>query len=286
MAFTDTDLKEKDKLVWAGLKRAQSQQSAAAGAINKLKSEVPDYADFKSHLDAYDLDGDSSDEDISNFTQFKTYLQDKNFTSDEADNFIAKIKNNFEDDDNSGTTYDEFEAFAESQSTYTELKNGFSSETALTSGEEDEDGNPIGGIRVLEGGGVTYAGVSTSQTTTEVFGRRIEHSQSNAPAADDGDINYSNIRVTSGDDKATNVSSNNTDMTIAADVENTASVERQVSVTLLFDGSVRSSKSVVIGSSSTVTVSFTESDADAQYDAEIGDAGPLTVSWAASGVAL
>jgi len=281
MAFTNSGLSEEKKLVWAGLKRAQQDTSEVVGEFNKLRNEVGEYDVFKSDLDAYDLDGDGTDEDISSYTNFKTYLTDNGFSSSEADAFIDKIRANFEDEDSSGTSWDEFEDFAESQESYTELKNGFGTQVSLTTGEETPDGEPTGGIRVLEGGGITYGGVSTSVTTTEIFGRRIELSQASAGRDESGSINYSNIRVTDGDDKASNVATVNTTMTIAADIENTNADTRNITATLTFDGSVRASKTLLVNGGSTRTVSFEVRDGDYTcYEAKIGDAGPLSVCWA------
>lgn len=271
MAFTDSGLSEEKKQIWAGLRRAQKDDSVVAGDLDRLEANVGDYPTFKADLDSYNGD-------ITNFTEFKTYLTDAekgDFTSDQADAFIDKIKNAFTDQDSSGTTYDEFEDAAEAADSYDELKNEFGTSVSLTTGQT-EDGEPVAGLRVLEGGGVTFAGVTVNVTTTEVFGRRIEFSQQEAARADDGTINYSNLST----DDADNVLNIGETVQISADVQNTNSGRRRVSVVLTRDGAVEQEQTVTIEGSTTKTVSFaqTEDEYDC-WDFAIGDLSAIMICW-------
>lgn len=278
MAFTNSSLSEEKKQVWAGLRRAQQDESVVVGEFNRLANNVGDYSTFKSDLDSYDGG-------IDDFTDLKAYLTDGSkgdFSSDEADAFIDKIQNSFTDEDSSGSVYDEFEDAAESASSYDELKNEFGTAVSLEYGET-ADGESVAGIRVLEGGGVTHAGVSTNVTTTEVFGRRIEFSQSNAARAEDGQINFSNLRT----DDADNVVPVGATITISVDVQNTNSGGRSVSVALTLDGSVEKEKTVNVPGGTTVTVDFdVREDEYVCYDVAVADLSPITVCWAPSEILL
>jgi len=282
MTFTDSELTAEKKLIWAGLKRAQQDLSTVKKEIDKLSSNV-DWATFQGHLDAYDLDNDGNDEDISDFTQFQTYLETEHgFTADEATTFIDKIKNSFSDTDSSGSVYDEFEDYVEGTATsFTQLQNKFGTTTSVTTEQKTEDGQPVAGIRVHDTAGVSYAGVNVEPGTTEVFGRRIEFSQQDPPRAEDGDISYSNLAT----DDADNVVTVFADIEISADVTNTNSGDRKVTVALTRDGSVVQERTVTVNGGGTKTVAFTESyDSSVCYDYSIGGLSPITVCWVPAGL--
>lgn len=276
MTFTTSGLAEEKKLVWAGLRRAQQDTSVVVGEFNRLANNVGDYSTFKADLDSYDSG-------IDNFTEFKTYLEDSNkgdFTTAQADAFIDKIKDSFTDEDSSGSTYDEFEDAAEAANSYDELKNQFGTSVSLSYGET-ADGERVAGIRVIEGGGVTYAGVTTSVTTTEIFGRRIEFSQQEAGRAEDGSITFSNLTT----DDADNVLNVGSTVQISVDVQNSNTGERSVSVALTRDGSVVQEKTVTVPGSTTKTVNFDQSEDEyGCWDFTVADLSPITICWTPPGL--
>jgi len=282
MGYTDSELTEEKKLIWAGLKRAQSDQSAVVGELNRIKSNI-EWSTYVAHHDAYDLDGDGTDENISNFSQFKTYLENEHgFSTDEAQAYVDKIKNSFTDDNSSGSVYDEYEDYVENQAnSYDELKNKFGTVTAMTTEQQTETGEPVAGIRVHDTAGVSYAGVSVEAGTTEIFGRRIEISQQDPPRAEDGSINYSNLTTSDSDNVVTVYET----IKISADVQNTNSGDRRVTVTLTEDGSVHAEKTVDIDAGSTRTVSFNVSKREyVCHDYAIADLSAVTVCWVPSGL--
>lgn len=282
MGYTNADLSEEKKLIWAGLKRAQQDQSAVVGELNRIKSNI-EWDTFVAHHDAYDLDGDGTDEDISDFTQFRTYVEKEHgFTTDESQAFVDKIKNSFTDDDSSGSVYDEYEAYVEgTASSYDELKNKFGTVTAMTTEQKTESGQPVAGIRVHDTAGVSYAGVSVEPGTTEIFGRRVEFSQQAPPRAEDGTISYSNLQT----DDADNVVTVYGTITISADVTNSNSGDRRVTVSLTEDGSVVQEKTVDVNGGSTKTVSFDVRKTEyVCHDYTIGPLSPVTVCWVPEGL--
>jgi hypothetical protein len=283
MGYTDSELTEEKKLIWAGLKRAQQDQSAIVGEINRVENNV-EWDTYVTHHDSYDLDGDGTDEDISNFSQFKTYLQDEHgFTAEEAQAYVDKIKNSFTDDNNSGSVFDEYEDYVKNTSTYDKLKNKFGTVTAMTTEQQTGSGEPVAGIRVHDTAGVSYDGVNVKAGTTEIFGTRVELSQQAPPRAEDGTISYANLSTSDSD----NVVNRNQTITISADVTNSNSGNRQVTVTLTEDGSVHSEKTVDVDGGTTKTVSFNVTKTEyVCHDYAIADLSPITVCWKPSGLQL
>jgi len=75
------------------------------------------------------------------------------------------------------------------------------------------------------------------------------------------------------------------DIEISADVTNSNSGDRQVTVALNRDGSVVQEQTVTVDGGATQTVSFTESyDTSVCYDYSIGGLSPITVCWAPAGL--
>jgi len=243
-----SDLSEDKKLIWLGLKRASGDTSEVAGAIDKLLNNVADYSTFQSELDSYDLGGDGTTEDISDYSQFKTYLQEHGFSSDEADRFINRIKSNFDDEDSSGSTYDEFEEYVENEaSSFAELKNAFGSNQSFESEQR------VAGVKLFENDGYTKDGVFAPAGSIEMYGNEIHFSQTGPPASAEENISYKNLSVS----KTTPVLNQTTE--ISADIENTGSARGSVFAPLIEDGNVVTRKEVEIAAGATETVTFKRS---------------------------
>lgn len=272
--------------VWAGLKRAVSDFSTVKEEMDKLETTIGSFSTFQSDLDAYDLDGDGTDEDITSFSEFQTYLEDNGWTTDEAVAFIDKIKSNFTDDNNSGTVYDEFENYVENQAgSYEELKNAFSSETTLSSDTQTSGSGdvPAAGIRTFDQQGITKAGVTAPAGSTEVYGREIHFSQSDAVQADADDVSYSNLRT----DDADNVVNIYQSITISADISNPNGFDVSVTASLTEDGSAINSKTLTIPASGSATVDFSVTkDEYVCADYSIGGLSPVTVCWVPQGLVV
>jgi len=284
MGFTDSALTEEKKLIWAGLKRAQQDFNSGSTELSKIESNIS-WATFQGHLDAYDIDEDGTDEDISSYPEFKTYLGlEHGFTTEEQDTFVSKLQATFTDEDASGTSYDEFEAYVENEATsFNQLTNQFSTTTTFATETKTEDGDPVAGIRVHDSSGVSYAGVPVDPGTTEVFGRRVEFSQQAPSRAEDGTISYANL-TTDDPDNAVNVYAY---IEISADVTNTNSGDRKVTVTLTEDGSVLKEKTITLNGGATQTVSFSVvKDEYVCHDYSIGGLSAVTVCWEPAGLTV
>jgi len=227
------DLSSDKKLVWLGFKNPQQDVNQAGTDLQKLKDNVGDFGTFQDQLDAYDLDGDGSDEDISDFTQFKTYLEDNGFTSLEADSFIQKIKNSFEDADEDGSKYGDFETYVQDTATsYEELQSQFGSTSGMTGETETADGEKVTGIIFHEEVGVSKDGVNVPPGTTEIIGNRIEFSQTDQIETGEPLMSYSNLQVSETTPYTYET------ITISADLENIGDVSGDAYPQLKVDGEV------------------------------------------------
>jgi hypothetical protein len=278
--MSEEKLKAKQKLQWLGLSEAAQSLSEIQAELDLLKSNLPDYETFQDHLEnGYDIDNDGDKESINDFASFNSYLQELGFSSEEANSFIEKIKQNFTDEDSSGSVFDEFKSYAldESQS-FSALETGFGSSTQITGTSETEQGVAASGIKFHESGGVTRAGVSVPAGSTEIYGREIHFSQSAPPSDEDtgsgGGISYSNI---SSDPIAPLIGEA---VEISADVTNNYSTEASLAVDFKEDGVTINDKSVTIGAGSTNTISFVISKNEyVTRDYSIGGSDTVSVTW-------
>lgn len=269
------DLKPEKKLVWLGFKNPQQDQSQVQSEVQTLKDNVGDWATFQGDLDSYDLDGDGTAENISNYSQFKTYLTQNGFSSSEADAFVQKIKNSFTDDNNSGTTYDEFEAYVETEaSSYQEFKTVFSSGTGLTSEQKTKDGGAAAGIEIHDSQAVSKDGVNLPPGTVEVYGNRIEFSQTDSVVTDEAIMSYSGMTISDQTPEKYQ------QITIEATVKNIGAVGGDAFPQLKIDGAVKKSKGpIYLLNGQSTTVSFTWTfDELVSVPVSIASLEPKTVS--------
>lgn len=285
----EVQLKAKDKLLWLGLKRAAQSLSDIKAEIDRLRNTVGDFTTFQDALqNGYDLDGDGTKEAIDSYADFKTYLKDNGWTQSEVDKFVEKIKNNYTDDDNSGSTFDEFKDYVLNDAdSYTDIKNTFNSSTTLGSDTQSQDGGKVAGISFYENPGVTKDGISVPAGATEVFGTEIHFSKSAPPASsvegDGSNFSVSNIS-TDDSDNVVNVYSS---ITISADVSNSSGQVQFFSANLKEDGETVQSNTIQIDPNSTKTVSFTVSKTEyVCHDYAINSSGTVTVCWAPSGLLI
>lgn len=269
MGFTNSELSERKKLVWAGLKKDRSDRSVIAKEVELLKEHVGDWETYQG-----DVTGGEDGDGLTSYGEFNTYLTDAGFTQDEADTFEQKVKDNYD-------SWSDHEGFVGTQAqSYAGYKNGFGTAVGLQGETETEDGEPVGGVRVHDSAGVSYAGVPVEAGTVEIFGRRVEVSQQAPPRAEDGTINYSNLTV----EPDTVVDVYN-EVTITADVENTNSGARRETVTLTEDGDVVAEKTVDIPANTTETVVFSREKTETQCnDYAIGPLTPETICWVHPGL--
>lgn len=263
------------KLVWLGFKNPQQDVNQAGTDIQKLRDNVGDWSTFQGHLDAYDLDGDGTDEDITSYSDFDTYLQDNGFTSLEAQAFIDKIKNTWSDEDSSGTSYDEFENWVETTGTsYEEFQSQFSTTAGMTGEEETSEGEKVTGIIFHDEAGVSKDGVNLPPGTTEVFGNRIEFSQTENIETGDPLMSYSNLAIDNQTPEKFET------ITISCDLENIGDVGGDAFPQLKVDGEVvKSQGPIFLLNGESTSISFTYSFDEFQFVVvTIADLDPLDVT--------
>lgn len=263
------------KLVWLGFKNPQQDVNQAGTDIQKLKDNVGDWSTFQGHLDAYDLDGDGTDEDISSYANFQTYLEDNGFTTLEAQAFIDKIKNTWSDENADGSSYDEFESWVENTGTsYEEFQSQFSTTAGMTGEEETSEGEKVTGIIFHDEAGVSKDGVNLPPGTTEIFGNRVEFSKTENIETGEPLMSYSNLNI----DNQT--PSKYERITITADLSNIGDVSGDAYPQLKVDGEVvKAQGPIFLLNGESTTVSFTHYFTElVSVDVTIADLEPLTVS--------
>jgi len=257
-----SELDEDKKLIWLGLKRPESDRSEVAGGINKLVNNVEDYSTFQS-----DLDG------VADYTKFKTYLENHGFSSNDADTFIERIKNNFEDEDGSGSTYDEFKYYVQNEaSSFAELKNAFNTNKFIGSDKETAEGQKVAGVKFFDYDGYTKDGHFAPAGSTEIFGNEIHFSQTGAPTAAEEDISYSNLTVSDTTPLQYET------IEISADITNSGNRRGPVYAPLIENGAVVTRKKVQVAAGQTKTVTFERRYTELQsLDISIKNLGPQLV---------
>lgn len=252
-------LEPKEKLIWLGLKRATQSESEVQTEVITLESSVGDYDTFQTGVS-----------NQTSYSDFKTYLTNNGFTSDEADDFISKAQNNF-------NSWSDFQDYVVNQTdSYEEFRTGFGNTNTIGSELQTQGGDKISGVRFFEQAGVTKDGVDVPEGSVEVFGREVHFSQTGSSAPSTSPVTYSNI--TSSDLLHTfDVGSNGT---ISADVSNPNSTPVTENIPLIEDGSVLITTVRTIPANSTETVSFTIAKNSVEcHDYAIGDTSEILVCW-------
>jgi hypothetical protein len=223
-------------------------------------------------------DGFSSFEDEAknqgDYSSLEQYLVDNNILSSEnADQFITKIQNK----------YDDYTAFTNDLSNYEsfdEFINSFNPGSGLTGDTKDSEGDPNQGIRFHSEDGVSRAGVPVPKGTVEIYGPRVEFSQS-APAIDNPEaaLSVSNFTVSNTIPQKYEV------VTYSADLTNDSGYSTSFSIKLYEDDEVAASKNVEFGVGETKTVEFTQQYTVLRsFDASIMDSSTTTVTVAPAGI--
>lgn len=281
----EEELSPKAKLAWLGMSNPSSKKSVIAKELELLKENFNSYQDFADSLDAYDLDNDGTDEDADSFDDFKVILADNGFSNDEPSVFVDKIKKNFDDQDSSGTVYDEFEDYVQNKSSsYEELSIRFDRNNTLSSDNLTEGGEEAAGIRAFSKPGVTFDGVEVPEGAVEIFGREIHFSQQDAAQRKDEStdiFNVGNIRTDEADDSST-VSA---PIEISADVTNNSSSSQFFQATLNEDGTAVQSQMLEIPANSVQTVNFSvNKDEITCHEYKINSSGTVEACWVPAGL--
>ena len=267
-----SELKSADKLQWLGFYSAANKLSDIQGEINILKDNLEDYSTFIADIQ----DG------IDSYNDFKDYLENNGFSSDQADTFQEKIQQNFNDANDDGSSFDEFKTFVLNETiSFESLRTGFSSNNSLSGDRTTEDGQPASGIKFHETEGVSRNGDTVPAGTTEIYGKEIHLTQSEERTTDGGgeeeetgEITYTNITA------STLFADIYESVTISATVENTYSESRGVVATFIENGKRIDAKSVQVSSNSSTQVSFSvRKNAIEVNTYQIKTSGSVQVSW-------
>lgn len=229
-------LDTEQKLEWAGLSTGIGGENETDEEVDQLEEDVGDWSTF-----ADDIAG------LSSYSELNDYLVNQaGFTQAEADAFVAKIQQNFD-------SFSAFKNHVANSDSYEEFQTAFDTGTGAMT-VEDESGATVAGIEILEGGGVTRAGVEVSETTIEYFAPRHEFSETTASTTPPS-FSVSNFTVT-GDDAGQNTAYVGNTMTVSVDVTESNGVSGRITLALAEDGVVTQEDNVRVSGGSTQTVSF------------------------------
>lgn len=281
-------LKSKVKLIWLGLSRAAQSLSEIKEELERLQGTVGDFSTFQDHLqNGYDWDGDGTKESIDNFTDFRNYLeQGFNWTTTEVDKYIEKIKNNFTDEDSSGSVFDEFKDFILGTATsYQDIVNEFNTQNVVGSEAENVDGGKAAGIKFFEEAGVTKEGLKVPKGTTEIFGKQVHFSKTGEVKQEEENssslFTVNNFQTDATDD----VVDVNATITFSADITSNSNYYEFFSAALIEDGETIITDNFKIAPGSTRTVNFEVTKNNYEcHDYKINTAGPITACWSPSGL--
>ena len=249
-------LDAESKKVWAGLIQPNADRSAIAEDIRRLEEHVGEYDAFQALTDGED-----------NFADLQAALEAEGFDAEHAESFVNRIQQNYE-------TYDEFNTFVQEQNSYQGFQNGFGTNLSFGLDSLDEGGNPLAGMRIHETEGMSYNGVPLPAGTVEIYGRRVEFSQSGPPADPSERLVYSNLQVTNDTPPV------GAGITVSCDVFNQDTREVWERTVLLVDGSVEARQSVTIPPQETKEVSFFINRSQyVCHDITIEDLPAQTVCW-------
>lgn len=212
----------------------------------------------------------------SSFSEFETYLQDTiGLSAGDAEQFRKRMEQKY-------ASFSDFQNALFGFSDEDEWINSFSWGATIAGDTTTSDGESLsGGIRVHAESGVSYDGVSVEAGTLELFGPRIETSQTGAASTKDSSFTTTNLTVSN-----TTPTTFET-ITIGADVTNNNSYDDDATAKLIEDGAVVDSKTFRVGGGSTRSISFDRRYTElVSVEVKINEAGPETVVVIPDGLAV
>ena len=249
-----SSLTQKEKLRALGVKSPAVQNNPYIDIFDAIR-DAKDYSTFTS-----DVNGQAD------FAAFETYLTNTiGVSTESASRFRSRMEQKYSSFGDFGTALSGF-------SSYDEWINSFSWGTTIA-GDETDGTQISAGIRIHGEDGLSYDGVNVPKGTLELFGPRIELSQTPPPIDASASFSTANLQI---DDTLPNPYQT---ITITADVTNNSGYGLDHTAKLTFDGQVVESKTVGIGAGATETVEFTYSFPDYEsVDVKVNEAGPTTVT--------
>lgn len=243
-----------EKLVALGLRSPGTQTNPYRGLFDQLASATP-YATFRTSVAG-----------LGTFDAFETSLTDDlDFSAEDATRFRVLMEQTYE-------TMAAFQSALADVESYAAWEATFALGTTL--GTTPEDGAPTNaGVRVHAAPGVSFEGEPVERGTVEVFGPRIEFSETVAGAVTDPAFTYTNLSVS---DPTPVVGET---VTISCDVTNQTAATFSPLVRLLEDGKVVDTIPTTVPGGGTVTVEFTRSWTDyVSVDLRVETSASVTVS--------
>lgn len=257
MAYTNSGLTERKKLVWAGLKRPQQETSTVGRLVQAAEDAGIAYEDMATAVA----------DDLTTFDEYETWLADNGLSTDDASELRKEAEREYE-------TWADFESFVGSANSWRAFENGFGTTATFGGDAVDVEGRDLAAIKIHDDGGISRNGEILEEGTVEVIGRRIEFSESDPPRAEDGDIQYDNLSI------SPSAPTIGVTVTIEATVTNTNSNARTVTVTLTADGEAVDDDLYELdaGESRTVSFEYTSEEEQCIWFA-IGDTDEEVVCW-------
>lgn len=249
-----SSLSQVEKLRALGLKSPDASNNPYENLFDQIEAEK-DYSTFRN-----DVQGQSS------FGEFETYLTDTiGMSSSDASRFRTRMEQKYTDFADFQSTLDDF-------SGYPGWRGSFSWGTTIAGDTTDGDG-PTSGVRVHGEDGISYDNVRVGKGTVEIFGPRVEFSQTDPPIDATTDFSATNLSVSDTTPYAYET------ITISADITNNSGYGTSFTAKLLEDGSVVKSKTLDFGPSETLNVEFTRRYTDyVSVEVAINDTASETVT--------
>lgn len=253
-------LSASEKLVALGLKNPSSQENPYRDLFQQVRDAVS-YSTFVS-----DVNG------LADFPAYESYLQTTiGMTASDASRFRTLCEQKY-------GTMTAFQTALSDASSFDDWEAEFKFGDTFGTTPSDEDPTKAG-VRVHSEDGVSYDGVAVQKGTVEVYGPRVEFSQTQAYDVTPADFSYTNLTVSD----TTPLRSQSID--ISVDVTNNTAVDFSPLVRLLEDGEVVDSKQPAVGANATRNITFSRSWSDlVSVDLRVEDSASVTISVAPGGV--
>ena len=235
---------EEQKLVKLGLRSPNQTESAVAGIIAQLQTNIAN--EWETFQELFE------DENLSSWDAFETWLVDNGFDQDSAENVRTTLEEKYE-------SFSEFKnAIISEYESWTDFENDFASNDGLRGDRDTTGGLTATGVTVYNEAGVGRSGQKIPAGGIEVFGTEVHFSESDElkdtpddSAGTDDPVEWSNLVV---DPTPASIGE---DVSVTADITNNASYLRFITAELVVENEVRKSKTVEVSGKSTKTVSFT-----------------------------
>lgn len=228
------DLSADEKLVALGLKTPSSQTNPYRDLFQQIRDAVS-YSTFVT-----DVNG------LADFPAFESYLQTTiGMTAAEASRFRTLVEQKY-------GTMTAFQTALGEASSYDEWEADFKFGETFGMTPSDEDPTNAG-IRVHSEPGVSFDGVGVPKGTVEVYGPRVEFSQTQAYDLTVPDFSYTNITVSNTEPWVNEI------VDISVDVTNNNGYSMSPIIRLLEDGEVVDSTQLSFGGNETIPVTFQRS---------------------------